>query len=262
MTLFLASVRDRLEAQIALAVGADIIDLKEPARGALGAVDHATIRTVLRDIAGRAPVSATVGDLPMRPKTVRESVSQVAGLGVDYVKLGIEPDGDPQGCLEGLRGVAAGARLILVLFADRLPDFDAVATASRIGAAGVMLDTAGKGSGSLLDHLGLAALFRFVTAAKAHGLTVGLAGSLRQEHVPALLGLAPDILGFRGALCRGQAREGTLDPAACREVRALIRAPDRLDPGPRAPLPNAAVQALCESMILEKWVPVFRKDHA
>jgi dihydroneopterin aldolase len=36
MTLFLASVRDEAEAAIALLARADIIDLKEPGRGALG----------------------------------------------------------------------------------------------------------------------------------------------------------------------------------------------------------------------------------
>ena len=41
MTLFLASVRDVAEAEIALLAGADIVDLKDPAQGALGAVDPA-----------------------------------------------------------------------------------------------------------------------------------------------------------------------------------------------------------------------------
>ena len=45
MTLFLASVRDVAEAETALLAGADIIDLKDPAQGALGAVDPATTRS-------------------------------------------------------------------------------------------------------------------------------------------------------------------------------------------------------------------------
>lgn len=38
MTLMLASVRSQEEAEIALAQGADIIDCKEPAHGALAAL--------------------------------------------------------------------------------------------------------------------------------------------------------------------------------------------------------------------------------
>ena len=45
MTLFLASVRDVAEAETALLAGADIIDLKDPAQGALGAVDLETTRS-------------------------------------------------------------------------------------------------------------------------------------------------------------------------------------------------------------------------
>ena len=64
MTQFLASVRDVSEAAIALAAGADIVDLKEPSRGALGAVEPATIAAVLRHIAGRARVERDGGRSP------------------------------------------------------------------------------------------------------------------------------------------------------------------------------------------------------
>ena len=50
-----------------------------------------------------------------------------------------------------LAPLAPRIRLILVLFADALPEFDAVAIAARIGAAGVMLDTVGKNGVSLPD---------------------------------------------------------------------------------------------------------------
>ena len=53
MTLFLASVRDMAEAETARLAHADIIDLKDPALGALGAVDLATTKRVVDLIAGR-----------------------------------------------------------------------------------------------------------------------------------------------------------------------------------------------------------------
>ena len=245
MTQFLASVRDVSEAAIALAAGADIIDLKEPGRGALGAVDPATVAAVLQHVAGRARVSATVGDLPMQAGMVRERVAAIAASGVDYVKLGLRPEGDPQHCLAAIAAPELAARLILVLFADRLPEFDAVAAAARMGAAGIMLDTAGKGGGSLLDHMPPEALARFVTGARDHDLTVGLAGSLRQEHVSGLLALEPDLLGFRGALCHDGARGGPLDPVACHAVRALIpRAAHAPNPQVGISSPAAPVPAL------------------
>lgn len=214
---------------MALGAGADIIDLKDPHQGALGALDLETIEACVRGVAGRAPVSATVGDLPLQGEIIRDAVVATAASGVDYVKLGLFP-GDGESSLNLLQAETLRVRLILVLFADALPDFDAVAAASRIGAEGVMLDTLGKTAGSLLEHVSLDALARFVAAAKAEGLMVGLAGSLRASHVPELLALEPDLLGFRGALCRKGARAQSLDPVACAAIRALI---------PQTPAPSA-----------------------
>lgn len=245
MTLFLASVRDEAEAAIALFAGADIIDLKEPRRGALGALDRDTTRSIVSLIGGRVPVSATIGDVPMHPETIGAAVLEKAACGVDYVKFGVFPDGDARRCLDALHPLARCVPLIVVLFADSPPDFDAVAAAANMGAAGIMLDTADKGSGSLLAHLDPRELANFVTQAKSYGLTVGLAGSLRAADVPNLLPLAPDLLGFRGALCCGF-RSASLDPAACAAIRALI--PENR-PAADSKLParmsEAPAQALC-----------------
>jgi (5-formylfuran-3-yl)methyl phosphate synthase len=244
MTLFLVSVRDEAEAEIAFGARADIIDLKEPAHGALGAVGHDRTRAILSAIAGRATVSATIGDLPMVADTIRHAVLACAALGVDYVKFGLFPDGNAQACLEELRPVARSARLIVVVFADRLPQFDAVAAAADMGAAGIMLDTAGKSSGSLRDHVDLRTLAQFVTRAKAQGLGVGLAGSLSALDVPKLLALGPDLLGFRGALCHAS-RSSSLNPLACAAIRALIPEASAASLSPAAKLHGAVAAASC-----------------
>ena len=182
MTLFLASVRDEAEAELALLARADLIDLKEPRRGALGAVDRETTMAIVSAIAGRTTVSATIGDLPMRAEEISAAVLDRTDCGVDYVKFGLFPEADARRCLVALGPVARSVRLIVVLFADRLPAFDAVATAADMGAAGVMLDTAGKTSGSLRDHLDLRKLASFVTRAKSHGLIVGLRRVARRNN--------------------------------------------------------------------------------
>src|SRR3970040_1253372 len=117
MTLFLASVRDAAEAEIAIGAGADIIDLEEPGEGALGALAPDPIAAFVRRIAARAPVSATIGDLPLEGETVRNAVLATAGLGVDYVKLGLFPGGDAERCLNSLSGEGAQIRVTLLLFA-------------------------------------------------------------------------------------------------------------------------------------------------
>jgi (5-formylfuran-3-yl)methyl phosphate synthase len=218
----LASVTGPEEAVIALAGGADIIDLKDPTRGALGAVDPRTARDTVAAIAGRCPVSAVTGDTPMDPGKVRAAAEAMAETGVEYIKQGIFPGGDPAGCIRALAPLAARTRLIAVLFADRAPDLALLPLLAGAGFAGAMLDTAGKGTGRLLDHMEVTALHRFVEACSAHRLLSGLAGSLEAPDIPRLLLLRPGVLGFRTALCGEAGRTGRIDPDAVQEVRALI----------------------------------------
>ena len=222
MTKMLASVTGPEEAAVALAGGADIIDLKDPARGALGAVDSRAVRDTVAAIAGRRAVSAVTGDTPMRPDAVLAAAETMAATGADYIKQGLFPGGEPEACIRALAPLSARTRLIAVLFADRGPDFSLLPLLAESGFAGAMLDTAGKSEGRLLDHMELTALCRFVDACAAHRLLSGLAGSLEAPDIPRLLLLRPGVLGFRSALCGAGGRTGPIDRESMQEIRALI----------------------------------------
>jgi uncharacterized protein (UPF0264 family) len=224
MTGMLASVRSEDEAALALAAGADIIDLKEPRTGALGALPAPVIRAAIARVGGRRPLSATVGDLPMEPSLLAHAVRSVGALGVDFVKVGIRADRSLASCLASLGAVAAGGtRIVAVLFADAAPDLDLIERARDHGLAGVMLDTAGKRSGTLRDFLDDARLAEFIARARAARLLAGLAGSLRGADIAALVALGPDYLGFRGALC-SNGRTAELDAQRTRVVCQAIQA--------------------------------------
>jgi (5-formylfuran-3-yl)methyl phosphate synthase len=253
MTGLLASVRTPGEARVALAGGADIIDLKEPAQGALGRLPDATIAAILRAVAGRRPVSATIGDLPLAPAPVLAAVRAMATTGVDIVKLGIFA-GDAEATLAALGAAARdGVRLVAVLFADRAPDFSLLTRCAAAGFYGVMLDTADKSAGPLTRHLPETMLARFIAGAHRHGLIAGLAGSLAAADVPHLLPLRPDYLGFRAALTAG-GRSAPLDAAAMARLRAMLDgiAPDSkatatagaASAAPAAAAPSAAAMML------------------
>lgn len=222
----LASVTSCAEAAIVLDGGADLVDLKDPARGALGALDPPLVRAVVRQVAGRVPVSATVGDLAaMQPRQLAEAAARMAGTGVDYVKVGVFPAVTGAACIDALAPLAAGGtRLIAVFFADLGFAPDLPQRCAAAGFAGVMVDTAEKASGSLRSCCSDRELGRFVAAAHADGLLAGLAGSLAIADIAPLLRLAPDYLGFRGALCSGGKRTAELDAAAFARVRAALRA--------------------------------------
>ncbi len=258
-TKFLASVTTAAEARVAVAGGADIIDCKDPLTGALGALPVQTVRCI-RDAVGEAcPVSATIGDLAGPVEAVADAARAMAATDIDYVKVGFFPQGNAQATIaalgaafpspvrRGARGrlsvtngviVAAGPavahassaaaashtapRLIGLLFADQEPDFGLIDAMARAGFAGVMLDTAEKTAGSLPQVIPRFRLSLFVREARRCGLMAGLAGALRLPHIGVLTPLAPDVLGFRGALCRDADRTSALDARAVAAVRQAI----------------------------------------
>ncbi|CAN7640124.1 dihydroneopterin aldolase [Phyllobacterium sp. LjRoot231] len=224
MTQMLASVQDFREAEIVFQNGADIIDLKDPANGALGAVEPSKLMEVIDFIAGKRPVSAACGDLPMQPEVVRKKVEEFAATGVDYIKIGFFPSGHLAGCLEALRALASHNKLIAVLFADYRDTYgkNLFEGLSSAGFHGVMIDTADKSAGRLLDHMTPDQIGKFIKDGQSHGLKVGVAGSLEAPDIPRLLAYAPDFLGFRGALCSGLDRTAPIDAQATAKIRGLI----------------------------------------
>ncbi len=222
MTRLLASVVDPAEMELAIAAGVDIVDLKNPHTGALGALPLPLIRELAAQCAGRCPVSATVGDLPPDPLRLVRAVERTAGCGVDFVKAGFFSERRLSESLDALGELTAKHAVVAVLFADRQPPLSRLGDFAAAGFRGVMLDTAGKGGGGLTIHMTPPELTRFVAEARDLDLFCGLAGSLRREDIPALLPLTPDYLGFRGALCRRGERQSAISPTRLQEIRDAI----------------------------------------
>ena len=224
VTGFLASVASVQEARVVLAAGADVVDLKAPARGVLGALPVAVVRETVGFVAGRRTVSATTGDLPPDPAIVRDAVRGARAAGVDIVKVGLFGPARRREVLHALGEEArAGTTIVVVLFADREADLIAdLAEIARQGLHGVMLDTCDKAGRGLRAYRRDEALGGFVEVARGLGLQTGLAGSLGAVDIGPLLALLPDYLGFRGALCGDRGRQGAIDPGAVLNIRTRI----------------------------------------
>ena len=222
MTLLLASVTGPDEAEIAERHGADIIDLKDSRRGAFGAVAADVVSATVAALGGRRPVSAVAGELAMEPDVIVRAATALVEARVDYVKVALFPGPQREDCIRALAALARRVKLIGVMFADQGFDATLVRLMAECGFAGAMVDTARKRGGRLIDHIGVAALGGFVESCRRHSLMGGLAGSLEAPDVPRLLLLAPDVLGFRGALCGDGDRTGRIDAAAVEAIRALI----------------------------------------
>ncbi|MCU7930793.1 MAG: (5-formylfuran-3-yl)methyl phosphate synthase [Candidatus Thiodiazotropha sp. (ex Codakia rugifera)] len=222
MTRMLASVADSLEVETIIQTGVDIIDLKDPHNGALGALPTERIQSLVEQIAQRCPVSATVGDLPPDPTLLTEAIRSTANSGVNYVKVGFFSDLNLHNCIHAIAGITANQAVIGVLFADRDPPLSRLPDFAAAGFRGIMLDTAEKCQGHLLRHITLDRLGEFVSASRRLGLLSGLAGSLRLQDIPQLLPLTPDYLGFRGALCEQSSRVAKLSLQQVVKIRNAI----------------------------------------
>ena len=218
----LASVTGPEEAEVVVRQGADIVDLKDVGAG-FGTVATEVVRATVAAVARRRPVSAVVGETAA-PERIAGIAADLTQAGANYVKVGLSPDLRRGDCIRALALLARSTKVIGVMFADHGADNSLIALMAESSFAGVMLDTAHKTGKRLLDHLDVTELSHFVDTAHAHGLIAGLAGSLETPDIPRLLLLAPDVLGFRRALCVDHDRNARIDPGAVAAVRCLIPA--------------------------------------
>lgn len=203
----LVSVADSREARAALAGGADVIDAKDPLRGALGAVAPQCLRAICDVVGPRRPVSAALGDAAHAARIGR-AAHTAAEAGVTYVKVGFRGIGS-SARVRHLAASAADARvrLILVAYADWAradgpPPAAVLEAATAVGAAGVLMDTAFKGAG-LFDLVSRDTVAAWVAEARAAGLITALAGSLEGRDLLTAWEAGADIVGVRGAACLG-----------------------------------------------------------
>ena len=224
----LVSVRNAAEATAALAGGADIIDAKEPARGALGAVALATFREIVACVDGRVPVSAALGDADDED-TPGARAGAFAEAGAAFVKVGFAGLSDPARVSAVLRATvdAVGRRcdVVPVAYAEGhavdSPDPSVlIAIAVNAGARMVLLDTADKLGPAVRTLMGDAALRWWIRRAHDAGLMAAVAGKLTADDFHQVCDAA-DIVGVRGAACEN-GRAGTVTSAKVHTLRARL----------------------------------------
>ncbi len=228
----LISVVDAAEAIEAAAGGAHVIDVKNPATGALGAAMPRSVRTVRDATPPGLPVSAALGDGPFEPGSATRAALSATESGAAFVKIGLR-DMSVDGALGTVRAVRAGlphkVRLIVAGFADfrragSPHPFDLPRLAEAAGAQGCLIDTAIKDGSGLLHWLDDAALRAFVSACRARGLLSALAGSLGPADLPRLVPIGPDIIGVRGAACEGDRVHGRVSRQRVAALASALRA--------------------------------------
>ena len=230
----LVSVTDAGEARDALKGGADVIDAKDPARGALGPVTLDALCEI-QDAVGRGrPVSAAIGDA-LDEDSLLNLVRNFSASGIRFVKVGFRGQSDVAQVTRLLGAAVDEARrahtetgIVAVGYADagaleeHLPVEAIIECATHVGAAGLLVDTADKSGPGLTELVDLTLVRDWVARAHASGLFAALAGRLCPDDFVFVAASGADIAGVRGAACDG-GRMGRISKLQVQNLRGLTR---------------------------------------
>jgi (5-formylfuran-3-yl)methyl phosphate synthase len=228
----LISPQNPKEAAQAIAGGADIIDVKNPREGPLGASFPWVIKEIKQILPNGVELSCTLGEAPGLLGTIALAAYGGASLGVDYVKAGLSGIKTLQEATELLEGIVKAAKqcnpkvkVVAAGYADyqRANSIEpslVVQAAVKAKADLVMLDTAVKDGKNLFDFQSLKQLRVFIDSAHQQGLGTALAGSLRAQDLPVILKLGADFAGLRGAACSNNNRD--TGKITSERVKALV----------------------------------------
>ena len=194
--------------------GADIIDVKNPKEGSLGANFPWVIKAVKKAV-GLVPVSATIGDFNYKPGTASLAALGAAVAGADYIKVGLYDIQTGEQAMEMLTNIVRSVKeydknkkVVAAGYSDyrrinSISPFELPAIGEKAGVDVVMMDTGIKDGRSTFEFLNEDELREFVSSARDHGLQTALAGTIKFQDIPALKRISPDIIGVRGCVCGG-----------------------------------------------------------
>ena len=236
----LISLVDEEEAAEAIAGGADIIDVKNPKEGALGANFPWVIKRIRKITPKKIEVSCTLGDMPNFPGATSLAAAGAATTGVNYLKAGLSELKTKDEAVYLMRNVVRAVRecdptikVACVGYADAertgslnpllIPEI-----AYKAEADFAMIDTAVKDGNSLFTFLTADTLKRFMAKSRDRGLKVALAGSLKKEDLPAIYALGADVVGLRSVACTGGDRiKGRITKRNVEELVEIVRRLDK-----------------------------------
>jgi len=195
-----------------LSIAADIIDVKKPSEGSLGA----NFPWVIREIKTycKKPVSAAIGDFSYKPGGAALTAYGAACAGADYIKIGLAFKGEDH-AREVIAAVVKAVKdefpkkfVVIAGYSDyermnTISPFDMAPIAADCGADFAMVDTGVKDGKSTFSFMDERVLRSFTEKNKALGLGTALAGSLKFEDIDALKRINPEIIGVRGMVCGG-----------------------------------------------------------
>ncbi len=235
MTRLLVSVRNVAEAQAALRAGADLIDIKEPSAGSLGAAAPETWRSIADALPQHVPLSVALGEL-LSPESKSQAGDLQKLFRFNFAKVGLAGCGardDWRDLWAAFKErLPASTKAVAVVYADwrraQAPNPNEILQlAIDQDCAAILVDTYDKTAGTLIDHLSEIEIQTLVDMASRHELMTVLGGSITIELLSRVMPCQPDCIAVRGAVCR-QSRDGQLDESLVRELSERVKSRDQI----------------------------------
>jgi uncharacterized protein (UPF0264 family) len=225
MARLLVSVRTAEEARRALAGGAAIIDVKEPANGPLGRASFDTWDEVRRALPAGLEMSVALGELTEWLGDDPPAVPPGALTGIRYLKVGmagVGPSWEEEWFALSERLEARRIRWIAVAYTDwKAAGAPSPTTLLNAGFPfrGVLFDTWDKSRPAVWTP----ELLDAAEAFRDRGATVAVAGGLTVDRLDEIAPIRPDIVAVRGAACEDGDRDRVVDAARVAGLAALAR---------------------------------------
>ncbi len=206
----------------------DILDLKNPEKGSLGEWEISDIKNVVKAFGNKKIISATIGDTSDLKKIIKK-IKIFDELKLDFIKFGFFVENRIQMIkfTSILKSCNFKTELVPVIFVDN--SFILENTLKNLESFKalkfnfLLLDTFSKKSGDLFKNCSLNYLSNFLEQTSKLGLSVGLAGKLKQNQIPELLKLKPKIIGFRSAVCENNNRTEKISDAKLKKIHHFFK---------------------------------------
>lgn len=220
------SVRNLQEAILAKNAAADIIDLKEPSKGSLGAVSNSVACQVKKTIGESSQLSIALGELREMPD--QPALEPIEGF--QFAKIGlseVQSENWEKRLHRLIWSSPVGTEIVAVAYADwrtcGAPCPKQVLHFSfENDISAFVLDTYDKSKGDLFDNCSMSELQELADHCRCADLTTVFAGSISPSRFQQVVELQPDYVAARGALCHRD-RSKQLAPELLEEFRAGLR---------------------------------------
>lgn len=226
MTRLLVSVRNPQEAEIAVAAGVDLIDVKEPSAGPLGMASSEMLDEIASVVAGRAPLSAACGEL--RDWTGHCKIDSQ----FQFAKIGLQNCAELASWQNDWRAwrdqLPKNTKPVLVIYADheaaKSPSIDQLLDfAHTEKIQHILIDTFDKRGPGVAEILRRQEIAAIIEEVQREGRKIVLAGKLTLEQAESLLDLGTDFFAVRGAVCENSRdRASEVSPEKIQQWKKLL----------------------------------------